>query len=268
MRYYEWASKPEHRKGRMVSEEDLRRIITNMKDPGYSSVYSFSSEAALKIIEQGSSKGLGQYPVASNRLVIDIDSDDPHYSEGIMRDYSSFLRSDGLAHTVWFSGSKGYHIEIPHEWIESIDLPYSHLKAVESFNFEVFDRSLYQHGRLLSLPGRIHPKTGKRKVKIEEYGGDLLTVTLQQKEETRFDFSTISSSLGTVLNDLSFMCNLQPKEGNRHTILWGMAKDCATVGLPMHITEYILQEINKLWKNPKQPEDVKRAIMQGYSSLD
>ncbi len=71
--YYEWASTPKSRKGRMISEDAIITMI-KMPDPGYSSVYRFNEADAQAIKDSGNSKNFKQYEVTSDTLIFDIDS--------------------------------------------------------------------------------------------------------------------------------------------------------------------------------------------------
>jgi hypothetical protein len=265
MRYYEWASQPNRRKGRMVSETELHKIIMNMKDPGYSSVYSFSEEDAKKIKESECSKGLNMYEVASPYLYIDIDSDTLSDSDAKLACISSQLQRNGLGHHIWFSGSKGYHVILEHQYVCDINLPYSQYHFLEEvLKLSHYDKSLYQHGRLISLPGRIHPKTGKRKYLLTYINGGSFTLDIVKKPEPKYDFSKVSIDLHTALTGVAWLAKADPREGSRHTAIWGAARDCKASGMDYDTTCGLLLEVNRQWSKPKHPEEVRRAIKQAY----
>lgn len=225
--------------------------------PGYCSVYAFNEIDAKQIRALGNSRGFARFSVYAECLILDIDGGDEQ-----MRRVIPKLDALGLGYDVYESGGKGYHIYIWHEPIYSPNLPYSHLCWVEANGIEC-DKSLYQHGRILSLPGRVHPKTGKRKQFVESKEGAMPVIELQTAPT--FDITPDGSKdMVFVFRQLSRLVEFEPDQGKRHTRLWSAAANCAFAGMSQTWTEEVLQEINSKWRNPKEPEEVVAAVSQAY----
>lgn len=264
--FVEWTQIPQNRKGRMISLTALGKIMQN-HDPGYCSVYMFSEKDAKKIIDSMNSKGFDNYSLFSKFLVLDIDNGD----EGLQY-VEAHLAKSNLGYEVWSSGGKGYHIYIPHKLVESPFLPNSHKFAVIDLipdAHEVVDMSLYQAGRLLSLPGRIHPKTKNRKVFMREVLGAPLILRIippsnfKSKFEASYSDQPLSRGLERALN----LCLQPPSIGNRHTALWGAAKDLAESGLDHRTVLTIIHKVNQSWTSPKDVEEVEQAVNQAFRAL-
>ncbi len=266
MWYVEWAQTPQNRRGRMVSLGALSTLLKSF-DPGYSSIYMFSEDDANQIMVSGRSRGFERFAVYGKFLIMDIDNG----VEGLVH-VENCLQEKGLQYEVWFSGSKGYHIYIPHKGVMSQALPYSHkiaaldlIKDADKF----IDMSLYQHSRLLSLPGRIHPKTKKRKVFMKSVAGSVLDLKILPMPEYKLNFNIIQgdSLLNKGLERALNICLQPPSPGNRHTAIWGIAKDLAEGGLGLDTVLDLLKGINNQWKTPKTDQEVEAAVLQAFQTL-
>ena len=219
-------------------------------------MYKISALDAQLIRASGSSRGLNALAVAADRVTLDVDNPD---------DISLFLTkldSLGLAYDVWDSG-RGFHIEIPHDTIYDPRLPYSHKCWVEQLGLPV-DYSLYQHARILRLPGTVNAKTGRRKQFVEKVDG--MKAEIELRTPPVFDFKPDGGlkTIATVLNHFQRLALAEPLPGNRHTQLWSAARSAADAGLSFSATEEILQEVNKSWSHPKDPEEVTKAVTQAF----
>jgi hypothetical protein len=264
--YREWAQRVTSRKGLMVEADLFAQICKVHYDPGYSTVYMFDEEAANEIKESGRSAGLGQYSVFANCVTIDIDAPNLLAAEADLAGVESKLKERGLAHEVWFSGGKGFHVIIPHELMQSRDLPYSHRKFVEDDLGITCDESLYQHGRLLSLPGRVHPKTRKRKHKLRQVAGDSAVIKIVEKPQLVFDFR--EGELGDLQMGLNNLATISSKDiypGGRHQAIWSTAKDLARAGLSRETVLELMIKVNGVWTNQKKDEEVAAAVNQAFS---
>jgi hypothetical protein len=233
-------------------------------DAGYSSYYWFREEHAKEIQKQGNSAGLSRFPVYAKYLVIDIDREnDTSAALRDMTQYSLELRAMGLKHSVWVSGGKGFHIYIHCEPMEGIDVPYSQLCWVRERGWKV-DTTLYQHGRLLSNPGRKSKKTGVRKHKHADYDGALLRVPRVQPPER----ATLSAEVGTA--DLARIAlfrlqkALERDPDSRHTTLWSLSGALAEAGMKEELAVEVLSWLNNFWTSPKDHEGLVRAVKQAY----
>ncbi len=235
--------------------------ILKSDNPGYASVYMFDENAAKTIIESKSSAGMSRFPVLTDTLVMDLDNGPDQ-----LKAAQDKLKALGLYHKVWSSGSKGFHVVLRHpETLYGSNVPYSQRVWVEALDVGA-DLSLYQHGRILSLPGRIHPKTGNRKVAVETVPGDELTISLLNPPGPVFTvgenggLSELEAGLWTALQALAS----EPLPGNRHTRLWSTAQHFADAGVGFEATLDLMLRINETWEMQKDPSEVELAVSQAY----
>lgn len=275
MWYHEYALQPELRNGTLLPRSALRDLYSR-NDSGYCSVYAFDSTARFAIQAQGDSKGLARFPVYSDRLWIDIDAADSSPQEvervkAYTRQITRQLQDLDYNFTVWDSGSKGFHICVKIEPMLGKDVPWSQLQYVQHTLKLNTDFSLYQHGRLLSNPGRLHPKTGRKKSKVFEHRGNTtLTIpmvkapdriTVDSDSLTDMDMARIAlSRLGSLILDA-------PLPGNRHTSYWSVASQCLEAGLKSDLVCGLLCWVNQMSENPKEQSEVERAVKQAAHQL-
>jgi hypothetical protein len=260
--YREWTLKPEYRRGTMLTQSQIDLICKGTGDTGYASVYAFDENAAKTIIESKSSAGLARFEVYTDTLVMDLDG-----GEELRREATRKLWERGLGYTVWFSGSKGYHIVIKLDRMYcGKNIPYSQRVWVESLGIAA-DLSLYQHGRILSLPGRVHPKTGKRKECVEITAGLPLTLELKDPPtELQIDFKPLGG-LGELEAGLWKMLQSlgdEPAAGNRHTRLWSTAQHFADAGVSYETSLELMNKVNESWVSAKDVSEVELAVSQAY----
>jgi hypothetical protein len=231
------------------------------KDPGYASVYMFDEDSAKAVIAEHSSTGLSRFPVYTHELVIDLDGGDAQLEIA-----ERVLKERGLAYVLWRSGGKGYHVYIPHtKMLSGRDIPYSQRKYVEGMGIGA-DLSLYQHGRIISLPGRIHPKTGARKALVKTVKGVQLELPLLVAPEITFNFQGNGGldDLEAGLWKLLQLIADEPLPGNRHTQLWSTALHLADAGLSHATALELLQKVNEQWQNPKDSLELETAVSQAF----
>ncbi len=264
MYYVEYALQPNQRSGVMIPISALPDLY-NRPDAGYCSYYWFTKEAADEIRSRKHSGGLASYSVFTKYLVVDIDREhDLAAATKDMETYSAELQAEGIKHSVWVSGGKGYHIYIHCEPMEGNHVPYSQLKWVESRSWKV-DKSLYQHGRLLSNPGRKSTKTGVRKHKLRDHDGSLLRVPVVYPplRTTPDAIITDRDRLRLAFFRLSRVLETDPD--SRHTTIWSLAGNCAEAGISIDLTLQLLTLVNSQWEKPKDQEGLERAVNQAYA---
>lgn len=230
-------------------------------DPGYATVYMFDENAAQAILLDRHSSGFGRYPVYTEELVMDLDG-----GEEQLKLAEAALKAKKLGYTVWFSGGKGYHIYIKlTKMVSGKDVPYSQKKYVEALGIGA-DLSLYQHGRIISLPGRVHPKTKQKKRKVKEIVGAMLELPMLIAPEQVFTFNGNGglNEFEAALWKILTLLNDEPSPGNRHTQLWSTALHLADAGFSYDTALELMTEVNDKWKNPKDPAEVEMAVKQAY----
>jgi hypothetical protein len=259
--YREWCKRPDSRKGCMLPESQINLLLKSA-DPGYASVYAFDEDAAKSLIESKSSAGMSRFPVYTRSLIMDLDNGPEQLALAEAK-----LADLGLGYEVWFSGSKGYHIYIEQDALCSgRNVPYSQRLWVEGIQVGA-DLSLYQHGRILSLPGRIHAKTGKRKEKVKDVSGSLLTLELKDPPQgVSFDFKPsggmgeLEAGLWKAIQALAS----EPAPGNRHTRLWSTALHFADAGVSYEATLELMHKVNEQWQAQKTIAEVEAAVSQAF----
>lgn len=257
MLYREWCLKPSHRRGCMISATRVA-MFCNAPDAGYASVYMFNEQDARAITKSGSSAGLSRYDVYTDTLTLDLD-------KGLDQLELTRKALDGLAYLVFESGGKGYHVVISLDaMVSGKNIPYSQRCWAEALNVGA-DLSLYQAGHIIALPGRLHPKTGKRKVFLFSQPGDVLSLPISDPKPPTFalgdgDQSEFERGLWRTLS----LVQEGPGVGGRHTALWSTARHFADSGIGFDATLEILWAVNQTWEEPKTLDEVRVAVSQAY----
>lgn len=255
MRYVEWVGTPRGRKGTMVPLSLIPKIVKASYSSGYTTVYSFSEKDAREIKGSRSSRGFDRYSVGSTYLPIDLDDGEESVDEVV-----DVLKGMGLQFKVWFSGSKGFHIIIETTYQESKHLPYSHLQWVGGLGLGC-DNTLYQHGRILSLPGRIHPRTGFPKQLIESVEGNILEVPIVEKPIFVYTGGgDVDHSFSSFMSKVSDLTLNEPRKDYRHTSLWGLSKDGLKSGVDPQTIYNLLKLAMGDWEYPKEDNKLQEII--------
>jgi len=192
------------------------------------------------------------YEVGATRIAIDLDDGDKQLEE-----VQGILNKEGLHYDVWFSGGKGFHLFIPTDLMVSRHLPYSHLKFLQGLGIEC-DETLYQSGRILSLPGRVHPKTGVKKYFVKTVEGKMANVQIVEKPIFVFNKEGCigSGGIAEAMMILSNLSNNEPRKDARHTELWRTAKDLVRCGLADATVFDLLKNVMNTWDCPKEDDKV------------
>lgn len=259
MYFREWCRIPAHRKGLMLPLKTIAQF-EKAPDAGYASVYMFDAEATAAIKDAGNSSGLAQYSVYTDTLTLDLDQGEPQ----LVRVREAIK---GLAYRVYDSGGKGFHVVIQlDQMISGTNVPYSQRKWAEALNVDA-DLSLYQAGHIISLPGRRHPKTGKRKALVDIVPGASLSLPLLAPPVRTFSISESNQSeLEQGLWRLISLLRQEPGVGSRHVALWATAKHFADAGLAFDSALDLLTEVNETWQEPKSLDELLAAVRQAYKN--
>lgn len=257
--FFEWVKQPNKRAGNMVSAEVLATSASH-RNAGFRTVYGFSEADAAAIRATNSSKGLAYYTPCADTLTIDLD--DGEKTLPILLDR---ILARGLRCEVWSSGGKGYHLILSHALICDKRLPYSHARFVEQLAAGLkFDDTLYRASSLISLPGRLHSKTRRKKRLLEVWEGENAVFDLFEKADS---FSPLGDDVTMLQDAISHLQDLsvrQPREGNRHNRLWLCAKCFSEAGVSRETAEELLIAVNAQWDNPKDEAEVREAVRQAY----
>ena len=252
--YAEWCSKPKRRRGVMLPEPMLGKI-----NEGFRSVYLFDKEAAEEIKQSRSSKTIKRFTPHSHTLFIDLDQGD----KGLAR-VKEWLKDNRLLAQIYTSGGKGYHIHVPHQYVCSRDLPYSHRVLVESLGAGA-DPSLYHVSHLIAMDGRKHPKTHRRKQLIESVQGEkeLEIPLIETPPKLTFsNFENIEDNLSLGLVKLEMLISNEPGVGERHQSLWTCAKNFVDAGCAPETVMDLISKVNSRWQNAKTTEELEEVLRQ------
>lgn len=262
--YHEYALTPKARSGTMIPKSSLVDVFSR-PDSGYCTVYAFDKFATEVIRAQGNSQGMGRFPVYADRLWIDIDRDSEDEAKVYAREVAKLLRAADYSFSVWVSGGKGYHLCIKTAPMFGHDVPHSHKCFIESLNIAC-DLTLYQHGRLLSNPGRVHPKTSIKKHKVMEHAGsklpDIALVKAPERVLIDKDSLTNNDLVRLVYSRLGSVILDAPLPGNRHTTIWSTAMMMFEAGMSSELVLQNLLFINSCLPNPKKSEEICQAVNQ------
>lgn len=264
MYYCEFARDKYTRKGTMIPAD-----VALTSGLGYCSVYQFAKEDALEIRKSNCSRGFKQYKVYSEWLWLDID--DENIAEAARRLNSLREYFNGFTTLAYFSGKKGYHLGVKIEPMYGLHVPYSQKKWIRDNNIDT-DESLYQHGRLFRNPGALHESTGRRKTLLYTTEGDTLTIPLVIEPAKRIppaefsdDYTESDIFRDNLLKVLSIV-ESPPRQGMRHTTLWGFACDMLNCGASYTLTLELALYINNTFPLPKDYKDVELAVNQAYGA--
>jgi hypothetical protein len=258
--YVEYCIEPFKRDGTMVPVSALTDIYQR-DDAGYTTYYWFTEEAANEIRAQGRSVGLSRFSVFSRYVVLDIDREDDMFS-ALADTYSvsNELRARGLKHSVWWSGSKGAHIYIHCVPRFGIEVPHSQLVWVRQQGWKV-DETLYQHGRLLSNPGRKSKKTGVRKHKMFDVDGELLDYPLVSAPVKKASVAVTNQDLARVAL-FRVQKALESDPSSRHQAIWSLSMALFEAGAQESLVIDLMRFTNSFWSAPKDDAGLLRAITQ------
>lgn len=242
----------------MMASPSALEVIIKGDNPGYATNYYFGEEDAEKITKAKSIKGFKEAKVASDFIMIDIDQKDE------LINVEKALELGKWTYEVWKTGGKGYHVIVPHQWAYSKDLPYSHKCFVESLGLKV-DPTAYQPQRLTALPRCKHRKTGVRKHLVKRVKGKTLDLKIVEKPEIAWKVAEEEG--GDLISFLMYatdVASMDAYPGERHSRLWGLAKDAARCGISFECCCELLTKINEQWSDPKDESEVRSAVEQGY----
>lgn len=255
--YAEWCPNEYSRSGCMIPISRVERIQGSSLNTGYSTNYVFSKEDAFKIRSNGNSRGLDKYKVGAWDIVIDLDKGEEQFLQ-----VRTKLIELELEFYVYFSGGKGYHIYLPQtEFIYSKHLPYSQELVVKSILGD-YDPSLYQHGRLLSMIGRVHPKTGVKKHFVEHVEGIKVKVMIVEKPEFTYSRSEFTSNISSVMIQVANLSENEPGVGGRHTGIWSVSMNLFDLGLAYETVLDLMLTVNNKWVDSKTDIEVTKAVQQ------
>lgn len=247
-------------------------------------------------------KSISQYrgKCISDYIPIDIDNTNLNESLRTGRDFVNYLYYDldiqyeSLG--IYFSGSKGFHVNIPLTLLGVVEpsenLPLRFKKFVLSFGNWGFDLKIYDKARLWRLENSINSKSGLYKIRL--YGRELLDLSIDEIKvlakvprensgfssyndfEVNLQLASIWEETGTIVAPKTKITFSHPKDkidflnkgvskGSRNNTTFDYAKKLKIIGYNEPDTVEQLIQWNHLNSPPLAEKEVKRTIRSVFS---
>lgn len=226
----------------------------------FASVYAVREEDAICIQETAQTAAGFKGIVWSQRLWVDFDD----ARAGVAAQLK--LKEEGIDHVVFTTGGRGYHIGVGRDASPSHTLPLQDKQWVEE-NLQGADLSLYWHLHLIRLPGTTHERTGLPKRLLYSHAGRDITLSpYNPSEERATDVVLATTSRPSLFMNWEIMTRLTPNPGNRHHQLVKLAKAIQQHGgASMDEARWVLNELNRSFKEPKSQEEVDKIVKWAYN---
>ncbi len=233
-------------------------------------------------------------------IFIDIDAPDLSVSHKITRDFLRYLEQqydvplDALC--IYFSGCKGFHVEIPVTLLGGIEpsenLPRRFKNFVLSLGDWNFDERIYDHNRLWRITNSINSKTGLYKIRLtptELFDLSIAAIKEKAKEPVPLDTFTpsddwdplpgfvelwhrpkppqktwVTASRNAEIKDLAFL-HKGVSEGQRNDSLFIHAKRLRALGDKQSKAERLLLDWNQKNAPPLGQNEVLGTVNSVYS---
>lgn len=224
---------------------------------GFGSVFGVTLEQAAENVKRGATNG-ANYEVYCDTLLVDFDD-----CTEAAQQFGRFLKQQNIAFIEAHSGGRSEHFHVTIEPMFGVDVPNS-LRQWVAIHAPRADVSIYQPNGMFRLFGTKHHKSGKPKRVTSTNDGRRLYITYVEKEwRDPSSFSGVTDIEGVFLQALSLL-NCEPTVGNRHQILWSLAKtcsDCLGDAPDLRATvEGIIYAVNGQWQNKKEEKDLQRIL--------
>jgi len=163
---------------------DIDSIEVDGVGEHYQSIYRFNEEIlelkSLASIKKGTT-------FFSDYLVFDIDDKDLNTAYDSMQRLREYLDFREVGYETWFSGSKGFHINIPTSQFNFVPtddsgiLSKMALAIAEKVNV-IVDPTIYNVTRIFRMPGSLNIKSGLFKIPIEDATETLKEILVRAKD--------------------------------------------------------------------------------------
>ena len=148
--------------------KDVDEVFHTGQGERYQSIYRFNSEILEKKSLSSIKKGTTFY---ADYLVFDIDSSELTDAYASMQKLVEYLEFREVGYETWFSGSKGFHVQIPTSQFEF--KPTDDHKILAKMSLEIStacgittDSSIYNVTRIFRMPGSLNLKSGLYKIPV------------------------------------------------------------------------------------------------------
>jgi len=211
MEKYVRVTKTLNDKGRFIklsdiqTEEGLKKLISEAPEADwYRSLYYYSEAAYTLFSAEGSISGYDG-KVFTDKLIFDLDCENLDQAQADAKELLHRLDSAGIkpeeSVRIYFSGGKGFHIEVP----VAKEFEPDELKSICSniaVGLETFDPKVYNTNRIFRLENTRHQKSGLYKIELEPY--DLTTMNMDQIKAKAKTPGKMSFA-ATPVKDLTFL---------------------------------------------------------------
>lgn len=282
-----------------IQEIDQIQLPDNPVDC-YRTYFRFDRSYIDHFNKNGRSISKYQGKCISDYIPIDIDNANLDEALRIGRDFINYLQHDFDVEFeslgVYFSGSKGFHIEILIHLIGKIEpsenLPLRFKKFVLSFGNWGFDTKIYDKARLWRIENSINSKSNLYKIRL--YARELLDLSIDEIKELAkeprdnsifpfYDKTKPSPLLTSIWKDTETIITPKAKinfshpkdkisfldkgvsEGNRNNKTFEYAKKLKNLGYSQSDTREKLIQWNYLNDPPLSEKEVKRTIRSVFS---
>jgi hypothetical protein len=218
----------------------------------FTTLYNVTEESAVRVRGEGTVAGFVG-PIWSERLWLDIDGYDKAETVELR------LKEMELDYEAYDSGSKGAHFGVLRNHRPS-HLLHKKDKLWVGANVPEADRSIYTPLHLFRIPGSTHEKTGRKK--------ELVSVNKTGKSIV-FDQNTfvvpkvlVGTHIGNSLFlDPRFGTVVRPTEmGERHYTLVKACYALKDKGADINTARWVLEELNKTFREEKEPFEVNKIV--------
>ena len=233
----------------------------------YRSLYGFPPETTNFINQNKNTKNLKDFPVFSDTLIIDCDTD-------LQKNKTRYqLIKLGISFEIWTTGNRGYHFHIPIVPMLGEHVVRSQVAWLKKNNlWESIDNSIYRAGSIIRVAGAIHEKTNKPKRKLKTIYGKLPEIKFVKKP------AALKLTEDSVLNDPTrYYENLLIKKrtGGRHVhifILWSEGKKAgidwdiisndilwwnSNMAVPSHNEQCVKEKLRKFYEQEKMSKVIR-----------
>lgn len=226
---------------------------------GFCSLYTVTEDTAKAIQQAGTAKGF-KGVVWSQRLWLDFDS-----YEAAERAERRLIEM-GVSYVAYDSGGRGAHFGVRRDCAPSHLLPRLDRLWVEQ-NFPEADLSIYTHLHPFRLPGTVHERTGRRKELVCDRAGSSVKLPPASALEEAQVSAPGSTSGGTSIFDIFRIVALTvplARGVERHPHLIKLIYALHNHGYSIDVCIFWVSEWNKLLEEPKNDEEMRKAIRSIY----
>jgi len=269
---------------------DIDSIVVDGVGEHYQSIYKFNEEIlelkSLAAIRPGTT-------FFADYLVFDIDDKNLDIAYDSMQRLREYLDFREVGYEAWFSGSKGFHINIPTSQFEFV--PTDDPKILSTMALEIakkvniiVDPTIYNVTRIFRMPGSLNIKSGLFKIPIEDSTETLAQILIRAKTSSYEDNypepddygvnDTLMTFYEAVRNVVKVNRTVQPTQVEHGRSLFAVPKEGerndACYKLARHLAKRAVKEADAVqiilwWSNdmdtPMDDRELRKTIASAYT---